>query len=88
MDVVDEKYADRFDGKDDRGDYALVGLYQAALDPRPNQRYWIQCPDGTFAIPPGNTFPAEIADGVNAIPQSSEDRVWRWSFDSYLKKRI
>ena len=87
MDVVDEKYADRFDGKDDRGDYALVGLYQAALDPRPNQRYWIQCPDGTFAIPPGNTLPADVADGVNVIPQSSEDRVWRWSFDSYLKKK-
>lgn len=87
MDVVDEKYADRFDGKDDRGDYALVGLYQAALDPRPNQRYWIQCPDGTFAIPPGNTLPDVIADGMNVIPKSSEDRVWRWSFDSYLKKK-
>lgn len=87
MDVVDGKYADRFDGKDDRGDYALVGLYQAALDPRPNQRYWIQCPDGTFAIPPGNTLPDVVSDGVNVLPQSSEDRVWRWSFDSYLKKK-
>ena len=87
MDVVDEKYAERFNGKDDRGDYALVGLYQAALDPRPNQRYWIQCPDGTFAIPPGNTLPDVVSDGVNVLPQSSEDRVWRWSFDSYLKKK-
>ena len=87
MEVVDEKYSDRFEGKDDRGDYALVGLYQAALDPRPNQRYWIECPDGTFAIPPGNTLPDVVSDGRNVIPKTSEDRVWRWSFDSYLKKK-
>lgn len=39
--------------------YRIMGLYQAGLDARPNQRYWIQCPDGSYTIPQGKTFPIE-----------------------------
>jgi len=87
MDVVDPRYASRFTGCDSRGRYATVGLYQAALDPRPNQRYWIACPDGSLAIPPGEVFPDEAADGAQVKPASRLDRVWRWSRESYLKKK-
>ena len=90
MDAVDETYASRFKDLDERGHYATVGLYQAALDPLrgcSNQRYWIQCPDGTLAIPPGDTFPPEERDGSNVPPKTRMDRVWRWSFESYAAKR-
>ena len=87
MDVVDPRYASRFTGCDSRGRYATVGLYQAALDPRPNQRYWIACPDGSLAIPPGEVFPDEAVDGAQVKPASRLDRVWRWSRESYLNKK-
>ena len=87
MDVVEEEYANRFKGKDDRGRFNTVGLYQAALDPRPNQRYWVECPDGSFAIPPGNVFPDIVQDASHVVPETSADRVWRWSYDSYLQKK-
>jgi len=64
-----------------------VGLYQAALDPRPNQRYWIECPDGELVMPPGNVFPSEQRDGAFVRPESNEDKVWRWSYESYFAKR-
>lgn len=57
-------------------------LYKASLDPRPNQRYWIACPDGSFAIPPGVTFPSEVAQGSKVLP-TSEDGVWKWTFSRY-----
>ena len=87
MDAVADGYAERFDQRDERGDYATVGLYQAALDPRPNQRYWVQCPDGSFAIPPGNVFPDQVCDGAFVRPQTAADRVWRWSYESYQEKK-
>ncbi|HBK61237.1 MAG TPA: site-specific DNA-methyltransferase [Firmicutes bacterium] len=87
MDVVRPSYAARFAQEDERGHYATVGLYQAALDPRPNQRYWIECPDGSFVIPPGEVFPEEVADAAQVRPASRRDRVWRWSRQSYLEKR-
>lgn len=87
MDVADEEYKSRFSETDERGQYATVGLYQAALDPRPNQRYWIECPDGELVIPPGNVFPNERRDGAFVRPESNEDKVWRWSYESYFGKR-
>lgn len=87
MDAVDSSYAARFSETDERGHFATVGLYQAALDPRPNQRYWVECPDGTYAIPPGNVFPDVVEDASWVRPQSSKDRVWRWSYGSYLEKK-
>lgn len=85
--VVGPDYADRFRGSDPRGRFATVALYQQALDPRPNQRYWIRCPDGSFCIPPGETLPDPVEDGVPVAPRSPRDRVWRWSHASYRQRR-
>ena len=67
--------------------YQLVRFYMSSLDPRPNQRYYVEAPDGTFLIPPGNVFPENLADGAKVTPQSGEDKVWRWAADSYSDKR-
>ena len=62
--------------------YRSMGLYQSSLGVRPSLRYFIQCPDGTFVIPPGTTFPTEIVEGKTIKPDST-DGVWRWSYDLY-----
>ena len=67
--------------------YQLVRLYMSSLDSRPNQRYFIKAPDGTLLIPPGNVFPKERVDGAQVLPESNDDKVWRWSKDAYLAKR-
>jgi adenine-specific DNA-methyltransferase len=90
MDEVPEEYRRKFTASDARGAYATVSLYQASLDPLrgcANQRYWIECPDGTFVLPPGPNRPANVADASNRPPESGEDRVWRWSYESYLGKK-
>lgn len=65
--------------------YRPFGLYQSSLDSRPNQRYYIECPDGTFVLPPGNTFPLEEKDGAMIFPNNG-DGCWRWSRDRYLEE--
>ena len=70
--------------------YQLVRLYMTSLDPMRgcvNQRYFIECPDGSFVIPPGEVFPDKIEDGSNKAPQSGKDKVWRWSYKSYLEQK-
>ena len=67
--------------------YRNMGLYQPTLDPRPNQRYYIECPDGSFVIPPGEKFPSSIIDGGSTPPESSQDKVWRWTYKTYLAKK-
>ena len=64
-----------------------IALYQSALDTRPNQRYYIECPDGSLVIPPGKSFPKEKKDAFFIEPKTSEDKVWRWSYSSYLKQK-
>lgn len=64
-----------------------ASLYQPSLDSRPNQRYYIEAPDGSLIIPPGNIFPEEKKDGAKIKPLSNSDKVWRWSVDSYLKQK-
>lgn len=83
IDINDYKY------KDDKGIYKKNGasLYQPSLDSRPNQRYWIECPDGSFIIPPGNTFPKTIKDGEYIKPENNNDKVWRWSYPTYLQNK-
>jgi len=52
-----------------------IAFYLSTLETRPNQRYFIECPDGEKVIPPGKTFPPEkpiYGDGV-----------WRWNYDSF-----
>ena len=71
----DEVDASLYKKKDERGYFRDdVALYQSALDTRPNQRYYITCPDGSKVIPPGKTFPPEK-------PRSG-DGVWRWTKDT------
>jgi adenine-specific DNA-methyltransferase len=65
-------------------------LYQASLDSMrgcSNQRYWIECPDGSFIIPPGENFPTPIKDAVNLPPKTRKDKVWRWSYNRYLSEK-
>lgn len=64
-----------------------ASLYQPSLDSRPNQRYYIEAPDGSLIIPPGNVFPSEKSDGAKVRPVSNADKVWRWSVETYLKKK-
>lgn len=56
--------------------YQLVRLYMSSLQNRnPEQRFWIDCPDGSKIIPPGSTFPPErpnLGDGI-----------WRWSRSTF-----
>jgi adenine-specific DNA-methyltransferase len=67
-----------------------VAFYQSSLDPMrgcTNQRYWVEAPDGTFVIPPGNIFPNKIEDAEKIIPSTKDDKVWRWSEETYRKKK-
>lgn len=61
-------------------------LYQSSLDIRPNQRYYIECPDGSLAIPPGDTFPEEKKDGAKVTPKEG-DGCWRWSVEHGYEER-
>jgi adenine-specific DNA-methyltransferase len=63
--------------------YGEDRIYKASLEARPNQRYYIKCPDGSYVIPPGKTFPQKIAEGEKVLP-GSEDGVWKWIYSKYL----
>jgi len=62
-------------------------LYQSSLNSRPNQRYYIECPDSSFVILPGSVFPDKIDDGSKIKPLLQDDGIWRWERDSYLKQK-
>lgn len=66
--------------------FSISGLCRPGLGIRPNQRYWVECPDGTFVIPRGVTFPKEIKDGSKILP-TDEDACWRWSDVRYLQEK-
>jgi len=87
-DEVDE---DLYTKEDESGKYRDdIALYQSALDPMrgcSNQRYFILCPDNSLVIPPGNIFPTEKREAAHIKPRSKEDKVWRWTFETYLKKK-
>ena len=83
---VDPSFYNKFNLLDEGGRYTLKGLFQSSLDPRPNQRYFIECPDGSLVIPPGDAMPNVAADGEKVSPRTSRDRVWRWSRDRYLEE--
>ncbi|RLA67997.1 MAG: site-specific DNA-methyltransferase, partial [Epsilonproteobacteria bacterium] len=70
--------------------YQLIRLYMTSLDPMrgcKNQRYYIECPDGSFIIPPGENFPTNISDASYTEPKNAKDKVWRWAYSSYLNKK-
>jgi adenine-specific DNA-methyltransferase len=60
-----------------------VAFYQSSLDTRPNQRYFIKCPDGSYVVPPGESMPEKIEDGAKAIPING-DGVWRWANETFF----
>lgn len=67
-----------------------IALYQSSLDPMrgcSNQRYYIQAPDGTLLLPPGNNFPPDKIDACNISPETKDDKVWRWSYHTYLERK-
>lgn len=66
--------------------YSIKGLCQPGLGIRPNQRYWIEAPDGSFIIPKGVTFPKILKDGEKVLP-TQQDTCWRWSLDRYLEEK-
>lgn len=66
--------------------YRPFGLYQSSLDARPNQRYYIECPDGSFVIPPGETMPEKAKDGELVLPKKT-DGCWRWSRERYIEEK-
>ena len=58
--------------------YRLMGLYQAGLDEwRPNQKYFIRCPDGSEVIPPCSVLDEVMREG---------DGRWRWSKPRFLEE--
>lgn len=67
--------------------YTIKGLCQPGLGNRPNQRYWIEAPDGTFLIPRGKNFPNIIADGEKILP-SDDDTCWKWTYDRYKEEKL
>lgn len=66
--------------------FTIKGLCQPGLGIRPNQRYWIEAPDGTFLIPRGKNFPATIKDGEKILP-TDEDTCWKWTYDRYAEEK-
>ena len=63
-----------------------IAFYLSTLETRPNQRYYIKCPDGELVLPPGTTFPSEQIDGAKALPVDG-DGVWRWEQPRYLNNK-
>ena len=67
-----------------------VAFYQSSLDPMRgcvNQRYYVEAPDGSLLLPPGNIVPSEKSEGSKIPPETGEDKVWRWSVDTYFKQK-
>ena len=64
-----------------------MGLYQAMLDKRANQRFYIECPDGSFAIPPGASFPDIAKEGEQIAPNDG-DGVWRWTYKRFAFEKL
>jgi adenine-specific DNA-methyltransferase len=83
---IEKIYSRIQENGDKKGEkYREMGLYQAGLDIRPNQRYWIKCPDGSFVIPPGKSMPKIIKQG-DAIKPLFGDGVWRWIYSRYTEE--
>lgn len=62
--------------------YRTMGLYQSSLEERINQRFWIQCPDGSLCIPNGESIPNSNLQGEKVVPKPGEG-VWRWTYERF-----
>lgn len=86
-DIINKLYTSVEENGERKGEkYRPFGLYQSSLDARPNQRYYIECPDGELVIPPGITMPQNKKDGEMVLPNSG-DGCWRWSRERYLEEK-
>ncbi|HFI0358539.1 site-specific DNA-methyltransferase [Streptococcus suis] len=89
MDLVDSKKYTKIE-KDGKRKGELykddTAFYLSTLETRPNQRYYIECPDGELVLPPGKSFPIDSIDGSKAVPELN-DGVWRWEVSQYLAKK-
>lgn len=65
--------------------YGEERLFKSSLEARANQRYYIRCPDGTFAIPPGETRPEVLEEGIIVKPLKT-DKVWKWIYPRYQQE--
>ena len=63
-----------------------IAFYLSTLETRPNQRYYIECPDGELVLPPGTTRPINSSDGEKVLPNVG-DGVWRWEHSNYFLKK-
>lgn len=79
---------DLFKKEDELGKYRDdIAFYQSSLkDLRPNQRYFVECPDGSLVIPPGQTIP-ETKQDAEVVLQKDGDKRWRWSVETYLQQK-
>ena len=85
--VIDKVYTKTEKAGSRKGEkYRSMGLYQAMLDKRANQRYLIECPDGSFVIPPGDTLPQTMQEGEQVTPGDG-DGVWRWTYSRYKEEK-
>jgi len=77
--------------EDENGKYRDdIALYQSSLDPMrgcSNQRYFIQAPDGSLLIPPGNIMPETKEDASFCKPLNKNNKVWRWTYNTYIEKK-
>lgn len=74
------------EGKRKGEKFTIKGLCQPGLGNRPNQRYWIKTPDGSFLIPKGKNFPAKLIEGSKVTP-TDEDTSWKWTYDRFIKEK-
>ena len=66
--------------------YGEERIFVSGLDVRPNQRYWIKCPDGSYVIPNGETFPEKIKEGEQVTPLEG-DGCWKWTYSTYKREK-
>ena len=78
----------KYTEKDSNGSYKWNGALCSAsmTSSRPNQRYWVECPDGSFIIPIGDTLPEKIKNGEH-IKSKDGDFRWTASYKTFLEEK-
>ena len=85
--LIDKVYTKtETEGKRKGEKYRSMGLYQAMLDKRANQRFYIECPDGELVLPPGTSFPVSKEEGSQITPLDG-DGVWRWTYARFAREK-
>lgn len=72
--------------KREEGHVDVQGLIFEPTDSKPTQRYWIECPDGSFVIPKGLTKPKEVKEGLCVRSEIGEN-AWKWGLETYTKEK-